>query len=62
VLLLSLISVGEGSYQASNNSEIFPEIPITEMIPTVVERAWQVGSFQALAEWENAITHSFKNQ
>lgn len=56
---LNIYLLKEGSYQASNNSEIFPEIPITEMIPTVVERAWQVGSFQALAEWENAIVPSF---
>jgi Uma2 family endonuclease len=56
---LKIYLLKEGSYQASNNSEIFPEIPITEMIPTVVERAWQVGSFQALAEWENAIVPSF---
>ncbi|GGA16773.1 hypothetical protein CYANOKiyG1_30900 [Okeania sp. KiyG1] len=49
-----------GKYFLSNISAIFPEIPITQIVPNIVERAWLVGSFQALEELENMmITDDF---
>jgi Uma2 family endonuclease len=44
-----------GSYVTSEISPIFPNLPLTQMIPTGVERAWQVGSVQALEEFEATI-------
>lgn len=52
---LTIYSLRDGQYVEANTSPIFPTIPITQVIPTVVERAWQVGSVQALEEFEAAI-------
>ncbi|HBL58394.1 MAG TPA: hypothetical protein DDZ80_07710 [Cyanobacteria bacterium UBA8803] len=48
----------DGKYIASDSSPLFPNIPLTELIPVTVERAWQVGTVQALAEFERAIANS----
>lgn len=40
-----------GKYNQSPTSAIFPDIPITQIIPSAVARSWQVGSFQALEEF-----------
>lgn len=45
----------DGRYVESDTSANFPEIAIAQIIPQVVERAWQVGSYQALEEFEIAI-------
>ncbi|BAZ08258.1 hypothetical protein NIES4071_00630 [Calothrix sp. NIES-4071] len=42
-------------YIKSENSQIFPGIPITELIPQLVERSWQVGNLQALEEFEATL-------
>jgi len=42
-------------YVSSDTSPTFPNIPLTQMIPAIVERSWQVGSLQALEELEAAI-------
>ena len=42
-------------YQESDTSPTFPEISLTQMIPEAVERSWQVGTVQALEEFEAAI-------
>jgi Uma2 family endonuclease len=52
-LMIYVLQAGE--YVTSPISPIFPEMPLTQMIPTVVERAWQVGTSQALAEFEHII-------
>jgi Uma2 family endonuclease len=52
---LSIYLLRDGQYFESDTSPIFPKIPITQLIPTTVERAWQVGSYQALEEFEAAI-------
>jgi hypothetical protein len=36
-------------------SPCFPNIPLAQIIPATVERAWQAGSVQALEEFERAI-------
>jgi Uma2 family endonuclease len=43
------------SYIKSDNSPTFLNIPLLEIIPNTVERAWQVGTVQALEELENEI-------
>ena len=44
-----------GKYILSETSPNFPNIPISEIVSTAVERSWQVGSFQALEEVETMI-------
>lgn len=48
---LTIYLLQEGKYLESNISPIFPNVPIAQIIPAVVERAWQVGSVQALEEF-----------
>lgn len=57
---LNIFWLREGKYIQSELSSIFSEIPLTEMIPSVVERTWQVGSVQALEEFEEAIAKKIK--
>lgn len=45
----------EQKYQQSEQSLIFPEIPLLKLVPATLERSWQVGSLQALEEFEKAI-------
>ncbi|EGK87502.1 Uma2 family endonuclease [Microcoleus vaginatus PCC 9802] len=52
-LLIYLLQDGE--YVESDISPNFPEIAIAQLIPATVERALQVGSCQALEEFESAI-------
>lgn len=52
---LTIYLLRDGKYIKSETSPTFPNIPITQIIPGVVERAWQVGSYQALEEFEKAI-------
>ncbi|ELS03096.1 hypothetical protein Xen7305DRAFT_00028160 [Xenococcus sp. PCC 7305] len=39
----------------SETSPTFPKIPLTQLIPKVIERSWQVGASQALEEFEATI-------
>lgn len=44
-----------GRYRESETSLILPEIAVTQIVPTIVERSWKVGSYQALEELERSI-------
>jgi Uma2 family endonuclease len=50
---LAIYLFTQGQYIKSESSAIFPNIPLTKLIPATVERAWQVGSLQALEELES---------
>lgn len=50
--MLTIYLFREGEYVTSETSPTFPDIAIAEIIPTVVERAWQMGTYEALAEFE----------
>ncbi len=52
---LTIYLLQDGEYVTAQNSPIFPEQAIAEIIPRVVEHAWQVGTSQALVEFEAAI-------
>ena len=52
---LRIYLLQDGEYVESDISPNFPEIAIAQFIPTAVERALQVGSCQALEEFESAI-------
>ncbi|HEY9853693.1 MAG TPA: Uma2 family endonuclease [Leptolyngbyaceae cyanobacterium] len=52
---LKIYLLVDGRYVESDISPNFPEIAIAQIIPQTVERAWQVGSYQALEEFEIAI-------
>lgn len=45
-------------YIKSDHSPNFPNIPLTQIIAATVERAWQVGTVQALKEFEGALDKS----
>lgn len=49
---LTIYLLSAGQYVESNASPIFPNIAITEIVPTLVGRAWEVGSVRALEEFE----------
>ncbi|MFB2923940.1 Uma2 family endonuclease [Aerosakkonema funiforme] len=53
---LTIYLLRDGQYIKSDTSPTFPNIPIAEIIPHFVERAWQVGSDRALEEFETAIS------
>lgn len=52
---LTIYLLVEQKYQKSERSLIFPDIPLLEIIPTTIERSWQVGSLQALEEFERNL-------
>lgn len=52
---LRIYLLQDGEYVESEISPNFPGIAIVQMIPATVERALQVGSCQALEEFESAI-------
>jgi Uma2 family endonuclease len=52
---LSIFLFENGKYILSETSPNFPNIEISEIVSTAVERSWQVGSFQALEEVEAMI-------
>jgi Uma2 family endonuclease len=52
---LTIYLLTQGQYTKSDTSPTFANIPLTQIIPATVERAWQVGSVQALEEFERAI-------
>ncbi|MGL5804780.1 MAG: Uma2 family endonuclease [Xenococcaceae cyanobacterium] len=52
---LTIYLLRDGRYTESDTSSIFPNIPIIQIIPTTVERAWQVGSLQAIEEFEKTL-------
>ncbi|MBD2451274.1 Uma2 family endonuclease [Nostoc sp. FACHB-152] len=52
---LNIYVLSDGIYLISDTSPLFEDIPIKQIIPTFVERAWQVGNLQALEEFEVAI-------
>ena len=52
---LRIYLLQDGEYVESDSSPNFPEIAIAQLIPATVERALQVGSCQALEEFESAI-------
>ncbi|NHC34924.1 Uma2 family endonuclease [Scytonema millei] len=52
---LRIYLLSNGEYTESNASLTFPQLPLNQFISTTAERAWQVGSVQALEEFEEAI-------
>lgn len=55
---LTIYLLSNGQYIKSDISPTFPNVPLSEMIPATVERAWMVGSVQALEEFELAFASS----
>ncbi|MBD2725857.1 Uma2 family endonuclease [Nostoc sp. FACHB-892] len=52
---LRIYLLKDGHYIESEHSSNFPNIPLTQIIAATVERAWQVGTVQALKEFEGAL-------
>ncbi|NEU82135.1 Uma2 family endonuclease [Nostoc sp. UIC 10630] len=55
---LRIYLLRDGHYIESDNSPNFPNIPLTQIIAATVERAWQVGTVQALKEFEGTLERS----
>ncbi|MCC5652320.1 Uma2 family endonuclease [Nostoc sp. XA013] len=55
---LRIYLLKDGHYIESDHSPNFPNIPLTQIIAATVERAWQVGTVQALKEFEEALDRS----
>ncbi|MEI1375858.1 Uma2 family endonuclease [Nostoc sp. UHCC 0926] len=55
---LRIYLLRDGHYIESDHSPNFPNIPLTQIIAATVERAWQVGTVQALKEFEGALDRS----
>ncbi|MEH1911819.1 MAG: Uma2 family endonuclease [Nostoc sp.] len=55
---LRIYLLSNGHYIESDNSSNFPNMPLTQIIPATVERAWQVGTVQALEEFEGVLNKS----
>jgi Uma2 family endonuclease len=53
-LVINLLRNGE--YIESSISPTFPDLPILEIVPSVIERAWQIGTSQALLEFEQGLS------
>lgn len=52
---LRIYLLRNGKYLKSDISPTFPKISLTKIVPTIVERSWQVGTVQALEELEVLI-------
>jgi Uma2 family endonuclease len=52
---LTLHILNNGKYEVVETSPLFPAIAILQLVPAVVERAWQVGNLQALEELEAEV-------
>ncbi|NUQ64086.1 MAG: Uma2 family endonuclease [Pirellulales bacterium] len=51
-----VINVFDGQhYRESSDSPTFPGIPVRELIPEAVRRAWQAGSSVAVRHFENVL-------
>jgi Uma2 family endonuclease len=48
---LAIYLLKNGKYIKSDQSPYFEDIAITQIIPNVIKRSWEVGSFQALEEF-----------
>jgi Uma2 family endonuclease len=55
---LRIYLLRDGHYIESDHSPNFQNIPLTQIIAATVERAWQVGTVQALKEFEGALEKS----
>jgi Uma2 family endonuclease len=53
---LTIYLLQNGQYVESETSPTFPEFAIVQIIPQVIDRSWQVGSFQALEEFEAMLS------
>jgi Uma2 family endonuclease len=52
---LTIYVLQEGQYLRSDSSPTFPSIAVSTIVPLTVERSWQIGSSQALSEFEDTI-------
>lgn len=52
---LTIYRLQEGKYIKTDISQTFPDFPLSQMIPQTIEQSWQVGSVQALEEFEVSL-------
>lgn len=54
-----LIYLFDGQQYQEGDSSIFPNIPVKQLLPQYVERAWEAGSSIALREFETELREQF---
>jgi Uma2 family endonuclease len=59
---LNIFLLQDGQYVESQTSPHFSDISLTQWIPKIVERSWQVGSSQALEEFETTLKNNNLDQ
>ena len=52
---LQIFVLRDGSYLETDNSPLFPNIPIIDIVTHTVGRSWKIGSYQALIEFEETV-------
>lgn len=52
---LTIYLLRDGHYIQSDTSPTFPDLPLRQIIPATVEISWQVGTVQALEEFEKML-------
>ncbi len=52
---LQIFVLRDGSYLETDNSPLFPNIPIIDIVTHTVGRSWKIGSYRALIEFEETV-------
>lgn len=52
---LKIFVLQANRYVETNQSTIFPRLPIVDIVNKTVERSWKIGSYQALLEFEDTV-------
>lgn len=53
--VLNLYELRDGKYSAIDRSPIFPDLDLRVLLPQLIDRAWAIGSYAALEEFEKAL-------
>jgi Uma2 family endonuclease len=53
---LQICLLESGEYMSSDFSPIFPDLPLIQMIPETIEKAWAIGWVEALEEFEKNLS------
>ena len=53
--LLKIYTLQESRYVEVSRSSIFPDLDLRVLLPKTIDRAWQIGSYAALDEFEQSL-------
>lgn len=55
--VLKIYLLQEGRYAISDHSAVFPRVNLTDVIPDIIARSWEIGTVEALAKFESMISN-----